>query len=118
MKKLILLLIIGSFLTLFTSCESEDVSPSGPSLTVYVEGAISGIARNNVKVTLYTSQFDADNEVSQVTYDYSNSSGNTYFSGLRYTTYWARANTILGTVREIESITIIYTDNNLTLNVL
>ena len=118
MKNIIILLSLGLFLSLLTSCETEDVEPTGPYLTVYVKGALSNKPRNDVKVTLYTSELNAENETNPVVSNRSNSNGNTYFSALEYRTYWARANTILGTNKTIREVTIISEQNNLTLPVL
>ena len=119
MKNFILLLSLGLFLSILTSCEeSEQVNPTGPYLKVYVKGALSNKPRNNVKVTLYISELDAENESSPVVSDYSNEDGNTYFNRLEYRTYWARANTILGSNKTIRDVTITSTNNDLTLPVL
>jgi len=117
MKKSILLLLLSSIIMLLPSCESAEVEP-GPYLSVSVEGVLSGKKRNNVRVTLYTSKNDAQYEMNPVDYDYSDSDGNATFSNLEYRTYWARANTILGTNKTIREIDITEENNELTLPVL
>jgi hypothetical protein len=106
-------------LFLITSCtHGDDLIPTGPFLTVLVEGALSGKSRDDVKVTLYTSEMDAEDEVNAVGYSYSDQEGHVYFDRLDYITYWARANTILGLNKTIREITIIDSDNELFLPVL
>lgn len=102
----------------FSSCENENITPNRPELKVYVEGLISGKTREGVKLTLYPSKNDAEYELNEISYDRSDSKGNSYFYNLNNQVYWIRANTIIGISKTIERIEINQQYNHITLKVL
>ena len=82
-----------------TSCESdsEDEIFQFSDLEVYVSGTLSGNPRSGMKVTVYDTEEDAQNEVNAVTFsEITDSGGFAFFQGLEPGfRYWVRVDTTL-----------------------
>lgn len=87
-------LFIG--LCMITSCTSIGSSTAVQSdLDVTVNGAISGKPRNNLKVTLFDTEKDADDNTNGIMTEYTDGSGTAVFLNVDIgRTYWIRAQAI------------------------
>ena len=81
-------------LVIVCSCEDEEQLSD---LEVRVTGTLSGVPREGVNVTVYSTEEDAEKEVSSVTLsDDTDSNGKVKFINLELgSSYWIRANTLL-----------------------
>lgn len=96
-------IFLGILLMVTVSCE-EVIKYS--DLEVNVSALLSGNPREDVKVTLYYSNDDANNETNPVTSSqYTNSDGNAYFTDLEYNIrYYIRADVILTYIKRTEML--------------
>lgn len=87
--------LAGLMMILFVACEETEIQPA--DLRVYVNGTLSGKPRENIKVNLYDTKADAENELNPVTvYQYTDVNGFTIFYGLvSHRRYWVRADALL-----------------------
>ncbi len=92
--------ILLAMLFTISSCELEDSvydTVQFAELEVYVSGTLSGNPRSGLKVAVYDTKEDAQNEVNAITFSQSTDSyGFAFFQGLEpgYR-YWVRVDTIL-----------------------
>ena len=106
-KSFRLLGISAIFSLLLFSCNYSggNVSPSNV-LEITVTGTFSGNPRNNLRVSLYNTEYDADNNLNSLAEAYTDASGTATFylvSGGRR--YWVRAQALLSkSVRETNRI--------------
>ena len=88
--------VVFLMLLAFTSCEEDDEYDYS-DLSIHVSGTLSGKSRSGLKVALYNSKEDADNEVDSInlilTTD--NEGWVTYSDLERGTRYWVRVDTTL-----------------------
>lgn len=113
------LILLIALVLLTLSCELEDDPTPQAELKIYVSGVLSGNPRNNVKVTLYGSAEDAENETNKIEKRRTDRDGFVVFTDLELNnTYWARANTFLGQNKTIRSIELEQVNNELDLPIL
>ncbi len=119
MKKATVLIIQIALILLTFSCDYETGPGPQAELKIYVSGFFSEKPRKNVKVRLYGSEEDAQNETNELTNSRSDVDGFVVFTNLEINeSYWARANTFLGINKTIRSITLGQIKNELELPVL
>jgi hypothetical protein len=93
------LAILAIVLLITISCDedSEDDIFQFADLEVYVSGTLSGNPRSDLKVAVYDTEEDAQNEVNAVTFsEITDSGGFAFFQGLEPGfRYWVRVDTTL-----------------------
>jgi hypothetical protein len=121
MKKITQLLLSFMMVSIVGSCVQDDdlATVETATVTVSVYGAISREPRKGVKVVLYASESDVTAEENAIVTERTDSEGTVVFDDLALkTTYWARANTVLGINKTIRTFTTEEIDNELNLPVL
>ena len=90
-----MVLIFAIFFSM-SSCEDEDDFFQA-DLKVYVSGTLSSNPRSGLRVTVYTTENDAENEVNEYTStQITDDDGFVFFQNLEHNVrYWVRVNSVL-----------------------
>jgi hypothetical protein len=96
MKNFMIFSLLFGLCILFSCTSIGSSTAVQTDLTATVLGAISGNPRNNLKVTLYDTEKDADDNTNGIATEYTNGNGSAVFYNVVIgRTYWVRAQALL-----------------------